>query len=179
VRRRRISIGRLCSNVYIGNFKTANNRRQGISNGGDYTTIEDFDIGYIGGSDGTAPMAGIDNEVDDPATYASTNMVVRRGRIHHCSGPGMQFYKNCNNATVDGRRQRIQREGHLRLQQRNVTVQGATKLRYNKYEGMHLAGSCSGWDVRADFFGNKTKQYGAPSVWHDHDADRPRRRPST
>jgi hypothetical protein len=42
-------------------------------------------------------------------------------------------------------------------------VQGATKLRYNKYEGMHLAGSCSGWNVRADFFDNKTKQYGAPS----------------
>jgi hypothetical protein len=103
-----ISIGRLCSNVYIGNFKTANNRRQGISNGGDNTTIEDFDIGYIGGSDGTAPMAGIDNEVDDPGD-------LRVDRTWSCARPHPslqrsrhQFYKNCNNATVDGRRQRIQ-----------------------------------------------------------------------
>lgn len=158
-----ISIGRLCSNIYIGNFKTSNNRRQGISNGGDNVTVEDFDIGYIGGSDGTAPMSGIDNEVDDPATFSSENMIIRRGRLHHCSGPGLQFYKNCNNATVEDVVSEYNTKGIYAYNSAGVTVQGATKLRYNKYEGLHLAGTSSGWDVRADFFGNKTKQYGSPS----------------
>lgn len=158
-----ISIGATASYVYIGNFKTANNRRQGISNGGDNVTVEDFDIGYIGGSDGTSPMAGIDNEVDLPDVNSSTNMVIRRGRIHHCTGPGIQFYKNCNNATVEDVVCEYNAKGIYAYNSANVTVQGSTKLRYNKYEGMHLAGASTGWNVRADFFDNKTKQYGAPS----------------
>jgi hypothetical protein len=158
-----ISIGRLASHVYIDNFKTSNNRRQGISNGGDYVTVDHFDISYIGGSDGTAPMAGIDNEVDLPDTNESTNMVIRNGRIHHCSGPGIQFYKNCNDATVDNVISEYNVKGIYAYNSTGVTVQGATKLQYNKYEGLHLAGTCSGWNVRADFFDNKTKQYGAPS----------------
>jgi hypothetical protein len=89
-------------------------------------------------------------------------MVIRRGRIHHCSGPGMQFYKNCNNATVEDVVSEYNVKGIYAYNSANVTVQGATKLQYNKYEGLHLAGSSAGWNVRADFFGNKTKQYGAP-----------------
>lgn len=155
-----ISIGRSCSNIWIGGLVTRNNRRQGVSNGGDFVTMSDCDIGYIGGSDGTAPMAGVDNEVDNPTSYSSTNMVMERCRVHHCSGPGVNLYKSANNVTLTDLVSEYNQRGVVGLDSDNVTINGsATALRYNRYEGLYVSGSCSTWSVRAALYYNKTTQY--------------------
>jgi hypothetical protein len=153
--------------VHVLNVKSTNNRRQGISVAGIAASanikIENCECSYVGGSDGTAPMAGIDCEVDNPTVNSTSGIQIIDCYLHHNSGPGLICYKSVNNITISNLRSEYNTKGIYGVDSDNVTITGTTKLRYNKYEGMHLRGSCSNWSVRADFFDNKTKQYGAPS----------------
>jgi hypothetical protein len=162
-----ISIGKTAYNVHVLNVKSTNNRRQGISVAGIAASanikIENCECSYVGGSDGTAPMAGIDCEVDNPTVNSTSGIQIIDCYLHHNSGPGLICYKSVNNITISNLRSEYNTKGIYGVDSDNVTITGTTKLRYNKYEGMHLRGSCSNWSVRADFFDNKTKQYGAPS----------------
>jgi hypothetical protein len=162
-----ISIGKTAYNVHVINIKATNNRRQGISVAGISSsaniTIEKCECSYIGGSDGTAPMAGIDCEVDSPTVNSTSGIQILDCHLHHNSGPGLICYKSVNNITISNLISEYNTKGIYGVDSDNVTISGTTKLRYNKYEGMHLRGSCSSWSVKADFFDNKTKQYGAPS----------------
>jgi hypothetical protein len=161
-----VSIGKTAYNVHVLNVRSTNNRRQGISVAGISASanikIEKCECDHIGGSDGTSPMAGIDCEVDNPTVNSTSGIQIIDCYLHHNTGPGLICYKSVNNITISDLRSEYNLKGIYGVDSDNVTITGATKLRYNKYEGLHLRGSCSSWSVRADFFDNKTKQYGAP-----------------
>jgi hypothetical protein len=162
-----ISIGRTAYNVHVLNVLSTDNRRQGISAAGISASanikIENCECSYIGVGDGTSPMAGIDCEVDNPSVNSTSGIQIISCHLHHNVGPGLICYKSVNNITISNLVSEYNSKGIYGVDSDNVTISGTSKIRYNKYEGLHLRGSCSSWSVRADFFDNKTKRYGAPS----------------
>jgi hypothetical protein len=162
-----ISIGRTAYNVHVLNVLSTDNRRQGISAAGISASanikIETCECSYIGVGDGTSPMAGIDCEVDTPSVNSTSGIQIISCHLHHNNGPGLICYKSVNNITISNLISEYNSKGIYGVDSDNVTISGTSKIRYNKYEGLHLRGSCSNWSVRADFFDNKTKRYGAPS----------------
>jgi hypothetical protein len=160
-----LSIGRTAHDIHVVNMLSTNNRRQGISTGGDNITIENCECSHIGGADGTAPMAGIDIEVDTPSVYSATNVTVRNCYLHHNTRTGLNAYKSCNNLTLEGNRIHYNgTQGVYAMDSDSVALHG-NSIKWNGVQGVSLNGSCSGWDIAGnEFFANMTRQYGAPTT---------------
>jgi hypothetical protein len=160
-----LSIGRSAHDIHVVNIRSTNNRRQGISTGGDNILVEYCELDHIGGSDGTAPMAGIDIEVDDPATYSATNVTVRYCYIHDNTRTGITAYKSCNNLTLTGNRIEYNgTQGVYAMDSDNVDLHD-NSIKWNGVQGVSINGTCSGWDIDGnDFFANSTRQYGVPTT---------------
>jgi len=182
-----VSLGRTASDIHIEDYVASYCRRQGISTGASQVLIENFVISYIGGSNGTKPMAGIDVEVDSPNT--ATDVTIRNGRVHHCTGPGLLAVVRTSNIVIESVVSEYNANyGGLFSSANNVTVKGCT-FQFNKYQGVKWENGATGGvlggsgpsDADINTFrgnmtsthgvvttGNSTTISGQSSVTHDH-----------
>lgn len=156
-----ISVGRSAHDGHVLNVLSTRNRRQGFSNGGDYVKYERCEGSYIGIGDGTSPRAGLDIEVDGPETNSCVGVEVIDCYFHHNAGPGLLCYRSCDDITVTNLRSEYNTKGIYAYDSQNVAISGDNQIRWNKYEGIHLASTCANWDIDGvEFYSNKTQQYG-------------------
>lgn len=143
-----ISIGHTCSDVYIDNILSTENRRQGVSVGGDNWTIANSEISYISG---TSPEGGIDVEADSPG--AADNGTIHNCHIHHCDGPAVICWQRSTNIDITDNILEFSSYGVLANDSDAGNITGNT-IRHNRNKAIRFQAGSSGYSVNSNILWN-------------------------
>jgi hypothetical protein len=93
--------------VTLDHLTSSYNRRQGLSitDGANHVLVENStfrDTGPLDGAPGTAPMAGVDIEPDDPTTVTTTDVRLAGNTMTTNEGNGVEIHAGTSNITAVG-----------------------------------------------------------------------------